>query len=116
MTGIDVVPLVDEGLGNSTYLVDGGDGRALVVDASRDLRTPNASKSAPSSASAPPSPANKPVPDAPRARGESPSLELDQPARGHARATARRASRLTPSGCIRWNRHRLHDGRLIPQT
>ena len=34
-----VVPLVDEGLGNSAYLVDLGDGRALVVDASRDLRT-----------------------------------------------------------------------------
>jgi len=33
-----VVPLVDEGLGNSAYLVDLGDGRALVVDASRDLR------------------------------------------------------------------------------
>jgi glyoxylase-like metal-dependent hydrolase (beta-lactamase superfamily II) len=29
---------VDEGLGNSSYLVDPGDGRALVVDASRDLR------------------------------------------------------------------------------
>jgi rhodanese-related sulfurtransferase/glyoxylase-like metal-dependent hydrolase (beta-lactamase superfamily II) len=33
-----VIPLVDEGLGNSTYLVDLGDGRALAVDASRDLR------------------------------------------------------------------------------
>lgn len=33
-----VVPLVDEGLGNTAYLVDLGDGRALVVDASRDLR------------------------------------------------------------------------------
>ena len=30
--GIDLVPLVDEGLGNSAYLVDLGDGRALVVD------------------------------------------------------------------------------------
>ena len=30
--------LVDEGLGNSSYLVDLGDGRALAVDASRDLR------------------------------------------------------------------------------
>jgi rhodanese-related sulfurtransferase len=34
-----LVPLVDEGLGNSAYLVDLGDGRALVVDVSRDLRT-----------------------------------------------------------------------------
>jgi len=34
-----VVPLVDEGLGNSTYLVDLGDGRALVIDPSRDLRS-----------------------------------------------------------------------------
>jgi glyoxylase-like metal-dependent hydrolase (beta-lactamase superfamily II)/rhodanese-related sulfurtransferase len=34
----EVVPLVDEGLGNSAYLVDLGDGRALAVDASRDLR------------------------------------------------------------------------------
>lgn len=33
-----MVPLVDEGLGNSAYLVDLGDGRALAVDASRDLR------------------------------------------------------------------------------
>ena len=38
MTGSAVVGLVDEGLGNSTYLVDLGDARALVVDASRDLR------------------------------------------------------------------------------
>lgn len=35
---VDVVPLVDEGLGNSSYLVDLGDRRALAVDASRDLR------------------------------------------------------------------------------
>ncbi|MCR3750468.1 MBL fold metallo-hydrolase [Lentzea californiensis] len=34
----EVVPLVDEGLGNSAYLVDLGDGRALVVDVSLDLR------------------------------------------------------------------------------
>ncbi|MGW1892727.1 MBL fold metallo-hydrolase [Streptomyces sp. NPDC002004] len=33
-----LVPLVDEGLGNSAYLVDLGDGRALAVDATRDLR------------------------------------------------------------------------------
>jgi glyoxylase-like metal-dependent hydrolase (beta-lactamase superfamily II)/rhodanese-related sulfurtransferase len=33
-----LVPLVDEGLGNSAYLVDLGDGRALAVDVSRDLR------------------------------------------------------------------------------
>lgn len=33
-----VIPLVDEGLGNSAYVVDLGDGRALAVDASRDLR------------------------------------------------------------------------------
>lgn len=35
---VDVVGLVDEGLGNSTYLVDLGQGRALVVDPSRDVR------------------------------------------------------------------------------
>lgn len=35
---IDLIALVDEGLGNSAYLVDLGDGRALVVDVSRDLR------------------------------------------------------------------------------
>ncbi|MGN9909949.1 MBL fold metallo-hydrolase [Phytohabitans sp. LJ34] len=34
-----LVPLVDEGLGNSAYLVDLGDNRALAIDASRDLRT-----------------------------------------------------------------------------
>lgn len=33
-----ITPVVDEGLGNSAYLVDLGDGRALAVDASRDLR------------------------------------------------------------------------------
>ncbi|MEV5876277.1 MBL fold metallo-hydrolase [Streptomyces sp. NPDC052101] len=33
-----LIPLVDEGLGNSAYLVDLGDDRALAVDASRDLR------------------------------------------------------------------------------
>lgn len=33
-----IVPLVDEGLGNSAYLVDLGDGRALAVDPTRDLR------------------------------------------------------------------------------
>jgi glyoxylase-like metal-dependent hydrolase (beta-lactamase superfamily II)/rhodanese-related sulfurtransferase len=34
-----VTPLVDTGLGNTAYLVDLGDGRALAVDPSRDLRT-----------------------------------------------------------------------------
>jgi len=38
VSSVEVVPLVDEGLGNSAYLVDLGDGRALVVDVSRDLR------------------------------------------------------------------------------
>jgi hydroxyacylglutathione hydrolase len=33
-----LIPLVDEGLGNSAYLADLGDGRGLAVDASRDLR------------------------------------------------------------------------------
>ncbi|WP_175412720.1 rhodanese-like domain-containing protein [Streptomyces sp. TRM64462] len=33
-----LLPLVDAGLGNSAYLVDLGDGRALAVDAARDLR------------------------------------------------------------------------------
>ncbi|GHI04121.1 hydrolase [Streptomyces cellostaticus] len=33
-----LIPLVDAGLGNSAYLVDLGDGRALAVDAGRDLR------------------------------------------------------------------------------
>ncbi len=33
-----LIPLVDSGLGNSAYLVDLGDGRALAVDVSRDLR------------------------------------------------------------------------------
>ncbi|RNM12077.1 MBL fold metallo-hydrolase [Nocardioides pocheonensis] len=39
VTGVKVEALVDEGLGNSAYLVDLGDGRALAVDASRDLRS-----------------------------------------------------------------------------
>jgi hydroxyacylglutathione hydrolase len=38
-TVIDVLPLVDDGLGNSAYLVDLGEGRGLVVDASLDLRS-----------------------------------------------------------------------------
>jgi len=38
MAELDVIPLVDEGLGNTSYLVDLADGRALAVDASRDLR------------------------------------------------------------------------------
>ena len=33
-----LIPLVDSGLGNSAYLVDLGDRRALAVDVSRDLR------------------------------------------------------------------------------
>jgi rhodanese-related sulfurtransferase/glyoxylase-like metal-dependent hydrolase (beta-lactamase superfamily II) len=33
-----VIPVIDEGLGNSAYVVDLGDGRALVVDPSRDQR------------------------------------------------------------------------------
>jgi hydroxyacylglutathione hydrolase len=44
-SGIDLVPLVDEGLGNSAYLVDLGDGRALVVDVGRDLRAVHAAAS-----------------------------------------------------------------------
>lgn len=38
LSELQVIALVDEGLGNSSYLVDLGDGRALAVDASRDLR------------------------------------------------------------------------------
>lgn len=34
----DLIPVIDDGLGNTTWLVDLGDGRALAVDASRDLR------------------------------------------------------------------------------
>jgi hypothetical protein len=33
-----LIPLVDEGLGNSAYLLDLGEGRALAVDPSLDLR------------------------------------------------------------------------------
>jgi glyoxylase-like metal-dependent hydrolase (beta-lactamase superfamily II)/rhodanese-related sulfurtransferase len=38
VTAAVIVPVVDEGLGNSAYLVDLGDGRALAVDVPRDLR------------------------------------------------------------------------------
>ncbi len=38
-----IIPVVDEGLGNSAYLVDLGDGRALAVDPARDLRAVDAS-------------------------------------------------------------------------
>ena len=37
-----VIPLVDEGLGNSAYLLALGDGRALAVDPSLDLRSADA--------------------------------------------------------------------------
>jgi hydroxyacylglutathione hydrolase len=36
MTRPEIHPVTDEGLGNSSYLVDLGDGRALVVDPARD--------------------------------------------------------------------------------
>lgn len=39
VSGVRVEALVDIGLGNSAYLVDLGDGRALAVDAARDLRS-----------------------------------------------------------------------------
>lgn len=39
MTDRLVIPVVDEGLGNSAYLVNLGDGRALAVDAALDLRS-----------------------------------------------------------------------------
>ncbi len=38
MAGPLIVPVVDAGLGNSAYLADLGDGRALAVDVPRDLR------------------------------------------------------------------------------
>jgi len=38
-TGPEVVALVDEGLGNSSYLVDLGDGGAMVVDPARESRS-----------------------------------------------------------------------------
>jgi hydroxyacylglutathione hydrolase len=37
-----LIPLIDEGLGNCAYLVDLGDGRALAVDVSVDLRAARA--------------------------------------------------------------------------
>src|SRR5438034_6541435 len=45
MAGTLIVPVVDEGLGNSAYLVDLGEGRALAVDAPRDLRAVRAAAS-----------------------------------------------------------------------
>ncbi|WP_100444785.1 MBL fold metallo-hydrolase [Glycomyces xiaoerkulensis] len=39
MTDIEPTALVDEGLGNTAYLLDLGDGSALAVDPARDLRT-----------------------------------------------------------------------------
>lgn len=38
MSGPEIATLVDEGLGNCSYVVDLGDGRALVVDPGRDAR------------------------------------------------------------------------------
>jgi hydroxyacylglutathione hydrolase len=42
VTGTLIAPVVDEGLGNSAYLADLGDGRALAVDVPRDLRAARA--------------------------------------------------------------------------
>jgi hydroxyacylglutathione hydrolase len=41
-TVLELIPVVDDGLGNTTWMVGLGDGRALVVDASRDLRAVHA--------------------------------------------------------------------------
>ncbi|SDI99544.1 Glyoxylase, beta-lactamase superfamily II [Arthrobacter subterraneus] len=38
MSQFNLIPVVDEGLGNSTYLLDIGGGRALVLDPERDVR------------------------------------------------------------------------------
>jgi hydroxyacylglutathione hydrolase len=38
VSSVEVVPVVDEGLGNSAYVVGLGDGRALAVDVSIDVR------------------------------------------------------------------------------
>lgn len=38
MGEVNLIPVIDEGLGNSTYLLDVGEGRALVLDPERDLR------------------------------------------------------------------------------
>lgn len=38
MAKLDLIPVIDEGLGNSTYILDLGDGRALVLDPERDVR------------------------------------------------------------------------------
>jgi glyoxylase-like metal-dependent hydrolase (beta-lactamase superfamily II) len=43
MGDVNLISVVDKGLGNSAYLLDLGDGRALAVDASRDLRALRAS-------------------------------------------------------------------------
>jgi hydroxyacylglutathione hydrolase len=42
MTAPQVIPVVDEGLGNTAYLVDLGDNRGLAVDPSRDQRAMHA--------------------------------------------------------------------------
>ena len=45
MGPLNLIPVVDEGLGNSTYLLDLGEGRALVMDPERDLRQVRAESS-----------------------------------------------------------------------
>jgi hypothetical protein len=45
-----IVPVVDQGLGNPSYLVDLGDGRALAVDAPRDPRAARTDLSGPEQA------------------------------------------------------------------
>ena len=46
MTAPTILPLLDEGLGNQAYLVDLGEGRALAVDPTLDLRSLDAAAAA----------------------------------------------------------------------
>ena len=84
MGDVNVIPLVDEGLGNSAYLVDLADGRALAVDASRDLRRLRAA-------------AEKRGLDAGLRRGHAPARRFpDRCGRARGTATARRCWRRRP--------------------
>ena len=90
---VDVMPLVDEGLGNSAYLVGGGG--ALAVDPTRDLRALRARRSAAA---------------ADRVRGGHPSARRLPHRRGGAGRQRRRAGARLGGGEPRVRHTALGDG------
>ena len=98
--GVELVPVVDEGLGNSAYLVDLGDGGALVVDPPRDLRAVRAAAGTAGCGSrSPPTPTCTPT--------SSPApVQLADDDGAHGAGLGRRAPRVRPPRPARRRRGR----------